>query len=214
MSNPSISDTAQFWSQLIELNKQADALIERVQRAVEPTQPISREIPFYASIEARFENLPASFSDTPANNSDALFGNNIKRPIWTNHSSRVYIRELSFQAYYVAPADAAAGPQPRVYEARFENNGLFPFNWRWNFQTSITQQWYSQKRGVLAAAGGRSLAGNHLSFREPRVVEPMETFTYECELLSFDSNAASVPLDEPPTAAVISMILSGYREGF
>jgi hypothetical protein len=195
---------ANLWSGLIELNRQADALVERCVRAVEPSLPIGREIPFFASIEARFENLPVSLSAAPATNSDILAGNNVKQAVYQNGGSRVYVRELSFQPYLSRSVTPTQSP---AYNARqLSQFGSFPFNWRWNFQTSITQRWYSQDRRVMANAGGRATAGNHLAFREPLIIEPREAFIFECELLSYN------PEGNDPTA-VVAMILSGYREG-
>lgn len=201
---------AGFWSDLVNLNNRTDSLVERCRRAVEPTIPISREIPFLGSIEVLFENLPATYAATPAVNSDALAGNNIKQSVFTNKGSRVYVRELSFQAYCVQTV--ALSGIPASYEARVPNDVTnFPFNWRWNFQTSITQRWYSERR-VLANAGGRARAGNHLAFREPLIIEPMETFIFECELLGgFGMNPTAV--EEQGTDAVVAMTISGYREG-
>ncbi len=207
MSNPAIS--GQFWSELVGLNKHADSLVERVRRAVEPSQPISREIPAIVSIETRFNSLPTSYGSTVATGSDALAGNNVKRGFFQNGGSRIYIRELAFQSWFVLPVNPT-GIAPS-YDARMPNERtIFPFNWRWNFQTSITQRWYADRR-LLAQSGGRAQAGNHLSFRKPLVIEPMETFTFECELLGGFGMAASAQSES--SSAVISMLLSGYREG-
>jgi hypothetical protein len=204
-----VSVDSSFWSELIELNKHVDGLIDRCLRAIEPTQPIGREIPFFGSIEARFDNLPMLYSDVPAPNSDILAGNNIKRPVFTNGGSRVYVREISFQTF-----------RARKQFENVDNDALsrqtdyvrFPINFRWNFETSITQRKYCDKR-VLANAGGRSLAGNHMAFREPLVIEPRETFIFECELLSYGMSQAPDSEDENRDKAIIAMYLSGYREG-
>ena len=212
MSNPAVGDTNKFWSALIEINKQADALIRKSQRAVEPTQPISREIPAVVSIEARFNNLPNAFGGIAALNtgSDAVAGNNIKKPVFQNGSSRIYVRELGFQSWIILPASTET--YTPSYDARLPNGrSLFPFNWRWNFRTSITQRWYHNDRRCLAAAGGRAVVGTHLAFREPLVIEPMEQVEFECELLGgFWMQATAL---NPATSAVVSLILSGYREG-
>ncbi len=212
-----------LWSELIEMNRRVDALIERVQKSIEPSAPISREIPFFSSIEAKFDDLPNTFTDTIPAGSDAIAGNNIKRPIFQNGSSRVYVRELSFQSALLVPVDVNrteghSGFQGAPYSARVPNDRTtFPFYWRWNFMTSMTNRWYADKR-VSANSAGRALAGNHLAFRQPLIIEPMETFTFECELLGgfWMNNAGG---DTPSfqsiesTSAVVSMILSGYREG-
>lgn len=194
---------ASFWNDLIDTNRRVDSLIERVRKAIQPTLPIGREIPFYGSIEARFENLPTTFAATPATNSDLLLGNNLERPTFTNGGSRVYVREIGFQAYTVSSTT----------NGRLVNsNELFPFNFRWNFQTSITQRWYSPDRRCLAQSAGRAVAGTHLSFREPLIIEPQETLVFECELLSFGMIAtATNPSNHD--VAVVAMTLSGYREG-
>ena len=208
MNQPS----AGFWSELVEMNRRVDSLVERVMRAVQPPKPIGREVPFFASIETRFENLPEKFSSVCSPNSDVVAGNNVKHGVFTNGGSRVYVRELGFQPFF--------GRTPTLttsdYEARLVGGGgalgftnIRMFNWRWNFQTSIQQRWYADSR-VLARAGGRFQAGNHLAFREPLVIEPMETLTFECELLSFGMNTG---LGTGPTTAGVSMIMSGYREG-
>lgn len=195
---------ANFWSSLVDLNKAADALIARAKARIEPSSPVSREITTHASIEVRFDNLPGVYSTellpTPPN-SDALWGNNVKRGIWTNGASRLYLRELAFERYFVNSQNA------RVVAPRTEANILPPY-FRWNFQTSITQKQYADKR-VSMFAGGRPEAGNHLSFRDPLVIEPMETFTFEVELLSY---GASTGILSPPSF-VVALYLAGYREG-
>ena len=185
------------WSALIELNRVVDGLIGRCRKAIEPTQPISREIPFYTSIEARFDNLPtslATITSAPVS-SDAREGNNVKQTIFTNFGSRVYVRELGFQVYTCSSGNTRDE----------DSTGRYPANWRWNFLTSITQRKYSPKN-VLASSGGRWSTGSHLAFREPLVIEPMETFIYDCELLNG-------PLATARPSTIIAMYLSGYREG-
>ncbi len=205
----SADTTSEFWSALIGLNKQADALVERCLRAIEPTRPTGREIPFYASIETRYSNLPITYGTVAVPNSDALAANSVKRNVFTNGGSRVYVRELSFQSYFLKSSDPA-GLAP-AYDARIPNSAtLFPFTWRWNYQTSITQRWYAEQR-VLAQAAGRAIAGNHLAFREPQIIEPQETFVFECELMGGFGMAQAT--QAVGSECVISMILSGYREG-
>ena len=184
-----------LWSTLIDLNKAADSLIDRARKRIEPSPPVSRELLTDASIEVRFDNLPTGINATPPTNSDSVWGNNVKRGFWTNGASRLYLRELAFERYYVDPSTNSR----RLFYAPY---------FRWNFQTSITQKQYADKR-VSMLAGGRSETGNHLSFRDPLVVEPMETFTFECELLSFGQ-----PVFESTLASfVVACYLSGYREG-
>jgi len=192
------------------MNKHADALIERVQHAIEPSKPLTREIPFYTAIEAKFDNLPLTFAATPSVSSDILHGNNVKMPIFTNGSSRVYVREIGFQAYFAktVPLGNISSYIGRIANGAVFGASVFPFNWRWNFHTSITQRHYSYSGRCLASAAGRALAGNHLSSREPLIIEPMETFTFECELISF-----GMPSTQNCGSAIVSMILSGYREG-
>ena len=197
---------ANFWSSLVELNKAADSLIAKAKQRIEPSQPVSREIATNASIEVRFDNLPFSYEaaiDPVPTNSDALAGNNVKRGFWTNGASRLYLRELGFQKYFVeGEARSVAGLKYRAL------NYLPPY-FRWNFQTSITQKQYADKR-VAMFAGGRPEAGNHLSFRDPLVIEPMETFTFEVELLSFGQDFYQL---QQPVSYVVALYLSGYREG-
>jgi len=212
VSNPSIGSG--LWSELVDLNKHADALISRVVRAIEPSQPIQREIPFFASIEARFDQLPSTFAAATPASSDALAGNNVKQSIFTNHSSRVYVREIAFQPYLIRPTTPIVAGSA-TYDARLAaaaTAGVFPFNWRWNFQTSIQQRWYSQKGRCFARAGGRTQVGNHLSFRNPQIIEPMETFTFECELLGAGMRVFDTGFGPHPSA-VVAMLISGYREG-
>lgn len=206
----------EFWSDLIDLNKHVDGLFEKCLKAIETTRPIGREIPFYASLEARFEHLPRHYQQVAAPNSDALAGNNIKRVVFTNFGSRVYVREIGFQPMMGIQSLPPAPPGVVNSNGRSTAGyiGRFPFNWRWNFQTSITQRQYADRR-VLAKAGGLARAGNHLAFRKPLIIEPMETLTYECELVGGAGMTATG--DQPPfffeDIAVISMEISGYREG-
>lgn len=198
---------ANFWSSLVELNKAADSLIAKAKQRIEPSEPLSREISTHASIEVRFDNLPQTytlppFGVTPTPNSDALWGNNVKKGIWTNGASRLYLRELAFERYFVDENNV------RYVAPRSQINVLPPY-YRWNFQTSITQKQYADKR-VSMFAGGRPEAGNHLSFRDPLVIEPMETFTFEVELLSYGVDGVSFV---PSGSFVVALYLAGYREG-
>lgn len=198
-----------IWSTLVDLNKTADSLIERARKRIEPSPPVSRELLTNASIEVRFNNLEVDYDYPTPVNSDALWGNNVKRNSWTNGASRLYLRELAFQTYYVN--DEVVDPdnrntrrcRPRV----FQLNVLPPY-YRWNFQTSITQKQYADKR-VSMLAGGRQEAGNHLAFRDPLVLEPMETFTFEVELLAYGGSSGYFGTN----AFVVALYLSGYREG-
>lgn len=197
-----------LWSTLIDLNKAADALIDRARKRIEPSPPVSRELLTNASIEVRFDNLPSTYNiegeagQIPPVNSDALWGNNVKRGIWTNGASRLYLRELAFDRYFVNTSSNA-----RFYDPRGAVNTLPPY-FRWNFLTSITQKQYADKR-VSMFAGGRREAGNHLAFRDPLVIEPMETLTFEVELLAFGSDLKA----QEYNAYVVALYLSGYREG-
>lgn len=195
-----------LWSSLVDLNRAADALIDRAKKRIMPSEPVSREVATYATIEVRFDNLPATytlppFGETPATNSDALWGNNVKRGIWTNGASRLYLRELVFERYFVDSDNA------RLVAPRSLLNILPPY-FRWNLQTSITQKQYADKR-VSMFSCGRPEAGNHLAFRNPLVIEPMETVTFEVELLSYGSEGDTVG----PSAYVVALYLAGYREG-
>ena len=208
-----MSAADEFWSSLIEMNRKVDGLIDRCMQALEPSQPISREIPFYASIEAKFNHLPTIFNQVASANSDALEGNNVKLSTFTNGGSRVYVREIGFQTSYVLEQDITVNGVSKHVIERIPDEmtgslSQYPINFRWNFFPSITQRLYSQRR-VLAGAGGRALAGNHLAFREPLIIEPMEGLVFDCELL----NAGMANTNTPTEAAVIiSMIISGYRE--
>lgn len=193
-----------LWSTLIDLNRAADSLIDLAKKRIEPSKPVSRELLTNASIEVRFDNLPTSYGDfdvVPVN-SDALSGNNVKRGVWTNGASRLYLRELAFDQYFVDSENNAR----RYTNFRLD---LLPAYYRWNFLTSITQKQYADKR-VSMFAGGRKQAGNHLSFRDPLVIEPMETLTFEVELLSFGGTG---PIAVDIDAFVVALYLSGYREG-
>ena len=59
-----MSAPVSLWADLIDVNKTVDSLIDRVRRAIEPTKPISREVPFWASVEVKFENLPPTYGST------------------------------------------------------------------------------------------------------------------------------------------------------
>lgn len=199
-----MSAPTNFWSSLIEVNRVVDDLFAKCLRAVEPSQPIGREIPFWTSIEARFDNLPTTFATVAAPNSDILAGNNVKRPVFTNGGSRVYVREISFGTFTARMTTGSTNDSL----TRNTNLGRFPVNFRWNFETSITNRKYCDRR-VLANAGGRQLAGNHLAFREPLVIEPRETLVFDCELLSFGMTQVANSFN----SAVVAMYLAGYREG-
>ena len=190
-----------LWSTLIDLNRAADSLIDLAKKRIEPSKPVSRELLTNASVEVRFDNLPPSYASNTPVNSDVLSGNNVKRSVWTNGASRLYLRELAFDQYFVRAVDNA-----RVY-TNFSADIIPPY-YRWNFLTSITQKQYADKR-VSMFAGGRKQAGNHLAFRDPLVIEPMETLTFEVELLSFVPVGLATDLD----AYVVALYLSGYREG-
>lgn len=196
-----------FWADLIRLNKRTDSLIERCIKDVRPSEPIAREVPVYVSVENRFENLPLTFAAALSTASDLQSGNNIKQAVWTNSGARVYIREISMHAFL----GVSLTNESPTYDCRVENNGITPFNWRWNFMTSITQKWYSRHR-CLASAGGRDSAGTHLSFKNPLVVEPMETFIFECELVAAGMVRVGLEANEF-NIATVAMALSGYREG-
>jgi len=189
VSNPSPGNVASFWSSLLDLNKTADALIARAQKAADVSQPIGRETPFWASIEVRYANIGTV-------NSDAVSGNSIKRESYNNGGSRIFIREMTIQAY--STTSAAAFAQIRVPAE------LAPFapNYRWNFYTSITERRYATER-CLAYSAGKAKAGNHLAFREPLIVEPRESLVFECELMG----------SRDMQAIIVTMDVSGYREG-
>lgn len=197
-----------IWSTLVDLNKVADSLIARARKRIEPSPPVSRELLTNASIEVRFNNLPQSFDPeivTPAN-SDVLWGNNVKRGFWTNGGSRLYLRELYLYDYQVLQESVTSQKNGRNADQAV----TFPPYYRWNLQTSITQKQYADKR-VSRQAGGRKEAGNHLSFRDPLVIEPMETVTFEVELLCY-GELFSDP-EFPVNDLIVSLYLSGYREG-
>ena len=207
-----MSAPQQLWDVLLALNHEVDGLIDHVRRAVEHAPAIGREIPWFASIEARFDNLPTTYAAVPSPNSNGLTGNNVVLSHYTNKSSRVYVRELAFAAYFVRVNVAPSALSVMTLDVRRANEvSKFPLNWRWNFKTSISEKFYSDTR-MLARSGGRQRSGCHLSFRDPLIIEPMETFTFECEYLGGlgmvpDANAAL------GTSVVIAMQLSGYREG-
>ncbi len=201
-----------FWDDLLSLNKRVDNLVGRVLAAKEPSQPITREIPFYGEVEILFQNLPLTFTATLNTGSDALAALNVKQGQFTNKGSRVYVREISMTGFRARTVTTGA----LVLNPRDERNPSdltqqYPINWRWNFMTSIQQRWYSGVRNVrcLARSGGRQECGNHLSFREPLIIEPMETFTFEAELLAAGMSTTEITVG---TNAIITMQLSGYRE--
>lgn len=196
------------WSTLVDLNKTADSLIERARKRIEPSPPVSRELLTNASVEVRFDNLTSYSPSVFPPNSDALAGNNVKRGIWTNGGSRLYLREIAFQEYVTGLGF--------LFELQQNNNDRFVYPpglyFCWNFQTSITQKQYGYRR-MSKFSAGRKEAGNHLSFRDPLVIEPMETFTLEVELLSSGTPGGSVLPLSAPFSYVLSFLLSGYREG-
>lgn len=199
-----------IWEKLLVLNREVDGLIGRVTQHVEPLQPIGREPPWYGVVEARFDNLPTTYGGATNSGSDGVAGNNVKVNSWTNKSARVYIRELSFDAYFVRVNKTDDGVS---WDARLPNEASrFPINWRWNIRLSITGRYYSENGRVLARAGGRARAGNHLLFKEPFVVEPMETLAFECEYLG-GAGMRAAATDPLGTAVVIALCLSGFREG-
>lgn len=183
-----------IWSDLITLNRQVDALMAVVSKVVAKSQPISREIPFYASAELLFSSLPPRFSSTVLPASDLRQGQNQKLAVFQNGGSRVYIRELNFAMSSANSSDE-----------RFQT---FSPYFRWNFYTSITNRRYANK-GVMANSAGRNVAGVHIAFRDPLVVEPREALNIEVELLSFGMSTSGVT---SRTALVIEPSVSGYRE--
>ena len=190
-----------FWLRITNMDRVVDGLVDRVRKSTRKSAPITREIPAYFSLEALFENLPATLASRPDPNSDAFSGNNVKRAHIENKSSRVYLREIGFISWYVNPDSTPA------FGRSVNPTTNVPMNFRWNLHTSITDRWYSDRR-CMAFSGGRTFPSNvHLRFREPFVLEPMETLTFECELLSFTGAGASF------TDAIIAAQLSGYREG-
>lgn len=194
-----------LWSTLVDLNKGADALIERARKRIEPSPPVSRELLTNATVEARFENLPSTYNnevDPVPVNSDALAGNNVKRGIWMNGASRLYLRELALDYYFVDENNA------RRYQPRGKILETPPY-FRWNFLTSITQKQYADKRVSMFAAGRRQ-AGNHLAFHDPLVIEPMETLTFDVELMGY---GAGTGLFAGLGTFVVALYLAGYREG-
>lgn len=197
MSNPAASSN--FWSDIASLNAKVDQLIDRVFKASEPSMPIGREIPFFVSIENRFNNLPPTWVSPVSAVSDVVAGNNVKSATFTNGSGRVCIREIGLQALYVFENDSKS----RAFTGMIQEYGV---NFRWNFKTSITNRQYADRR-VLAKAAGRWQAGNRMAFKQPLIIEPMESLVFECELLSAGMTEAALP----PTV-VVSMLMSGYRE--
>ena len=199
-----------FWDDLLSLNKRVDNLVGRVLAAKEPSQPITREIPFYGEVEVLFDNLPTSFGATVATNSMILAGLNVQQGQFTNKGSRVYVREMTTTAYLARTVSTGALVlNPRAERSPFDFVSSIPPNWRWNFMTSIQQRWYSNDRRCLAAASGRQAAGNHLAFHEPLVIEPMETLTFEVELLAAGMAAAAITVG---AQAIIALQMFGYRE--
>lgn len=201
-----------FWENLVGLNRRVDGLIGRVLQSVEPSKPITREIPFYGEVEAIFDNLPRSFGATIAANSEAIAGLNVKNGQFTNKGSRVYVREILMTGFLCRTVSTGALVlNPRNERNASDFNQQYPVNWRWNFMTSIQQRWYTGVRNLrcLARSGGRQECGNHLSWKDPLVIEPMETLTFEAELLAAGLSAATIPVG---AAAVISLQMFGYRE--
>jgi hypothetical protein len=198
----------QLWSDLIDLHRKADALIERVRRKVAPTPAISREVMTVASLEVRWENLPTSYNATMGTGSDAQNGNNVKRGVFTNKGSRIYIREMGAELYGISTDNTRL-----VLSAGGNDGGTFllPY-YKWNFLTSITQRQYANTR-VSSRALGRPESGSHLVFREPFILEPMETLIFEAELLAYGSYQALGPPGPMPPTFVINANFFGYREG-
>jgi hypothetical protein len=201
-----VSVDNRFWDQLVELNKKTDALISRVRKFIEPDPGISREIMQVASVEVRWENLPTSYTATPSPNSDVLWGNNVKRGIFTNHGSRLLLRSIGFDAYTSGFEGSSADVRQSVYGTP---TLPVPPYWRWNFKTSITQRQYADKP-VSMRSLGRPESGSQLVFREPFILEPMETLTVECELLQYGLPVAGVA---PGNVFTVNMNFFGYREG-
>lgn len=200
----------QLWAQLIDFSKRVDGLFDRVVKKTQQTPPISREIVSVASVEVIWQNLPTNYSAAMSPNSDAQWGNNIKRGIFTNKGSRLYIREVGYELYGLGGVIESDAPNARLYPAR--SSGPFgvtmPY-FKWNMMTSITQRQYADKR-VSMRSLGRPENGSHLVFREPFILEPMETLTVECELLQYGSVLGGA---EALPALVVSMDFFGYREG-
>lgn len=199
-----------LWDHLVGLNKRVDNLIGRVQAAIEPSQPITREIPFYGEVEVLFENIPTSFGATISTGSNALAGLNVKQGQFTNKGSRVYVREMTMTSFLCNTVSSGALVlNPRNQRNPSDFNQQFPINWRWNYMTSIQQRWYSNDRRALARSAGRQQSGNKISFVEPQIIEPMETLTFEAELLGAGMSNATIPVG---TNAVIALQMFGYRE--
>lgn len=193
-----------LWSELVDLNRKVDGLVDRVLKKVRPTPAISREIVALCTIEVQWLNMPGSYTSGPlSTGSDAQTGNNVKRGIFTNKGSRLYIRELGCELFGINAAN-----QRTLLTA--EQSMPVPY-FKWNVFTSITQRQYADKR-VSAKSLGNPGTGSHLVFREPFVIEPMETVVFECELLSYGNFA----VQEGPAAFpsfCISGNFFGYREG-
>jgi hypothetical protein len=191
----------ELWEELGKLNKKTEALIERVFKKKKQTEPVSRELYTSMTVEVLWENLPQSYNKTTLPNSDSLWGSNIKRGIFTNGGSRLYIREVSQTSFYL---------QNDNTREVFRSNAPRPY-FLWNFQTSITQRQYADK-AVSMRSLGRLENGSHLVFREPFILEPMETLVVQCELLQYGP-AFLTEFSTFPTSFVVNMNFSGYREG-
>lgn len=206
-----MSAPQQFWDNLVGLNKRVDGLVGRVLSAIEPSKPVSREIPFYGEVEVLFDNLPLNFDATLATNSDAIAGLNVKQGQFTNKGSRVYVREMTMTGFLCRTVSTGALVlNPRDERSPSDFDHQYPINWRWNFMTSIQQRWYSGVRNVrcLARSGGRQECGNHLSWKEPLIIEPMETLTFEVELLAAGLSTAEITVG---AEAVVGLQMFGYR---
>jgi hypothetical protein len=131
-------------------------------------------------------------------------GNNVKRGIYTNHGSRIYIREIGHDIFGVSANNARRSLTSSI-------SAPVPY-FKWNFSTSITQRQYADKR-VSSRALGRPETGSHLVFREPFILEPMETLIVDAELLSYGNfRLDAEPVVMPPTL-VVNFDFFGYREG-
>lgn len=197
-----------LWSELFDLNRKADALIERAMKRVRPTSAISREIVNVSSVEVQWNNLPASYDPGVVlpTNSDARHGNSVKRGIYTNHGSRIYIREMGHDIF------GRNANNSRISLTNNTNNFSAPVPYfKWNFSTSITQRQYADKM-ISSRALGRPETGSHLVFREPFILEPMETLIVEADLRSY-GNFNSVESSAMPASLVINFNFFGYREG-
>lgn len=195
----------QLWAELVNIDRKVEGLIDRVMRKVQPTPAITREIVSLCTVEVQWNNMPSSYNATMGTGSDAQLGNNVKRGIFTNKGARMYIRELGHDLFGVNTSNqrtmlAAQQTLPIPY-------------FKWNVLTSITQRQYADKR-VSSKSLGPPGTGSHLVFREPFVLEPMETLIFECELLSYGNfRAGGVPPVGAPKSLCISGNFFGYREG-